>query len=192
MYRTILYRSFLICASPPAILSKCSRTQDICFLSPGHSALLLLLAAMAPRSVYVSSVPDLFYPARVDYSHPLFARATHLELDHIDFPAVLADLAALPCLTHLAVDNLPSHEVDSVLLNWARLTVLVLLCFYDGEVDQEISASFADEKRLVQFAVADFDEDWEAGAVGREDYWSRADAIVRQRHSTAENKSAAR
>ncbi|KAJ7159259.1 hypothetical protein C8R43DRAFT_1234018 [Mycena crocata] len=97
------------------ILTKCTGAQDLCLLDcKMDSALLPMLAEMAPRRLD-SPLKPLFYPAAVDFAHPLSARLTHLCLDDRDVYltdwASWAGLARLLCLTHLALTSADPRQV---------------------------------------------------------------------------------
>ncbi|KAJ7167156.1 hypothetical protein C8R43DRAFT_945606 [Mycena crocata] len=146
-----------------------------------------LFAAMAPRRLYVLSLLGNLHSADFDSSQQLFSRLTHLCLDCFDFPHDSADLAVLPCLTHLAVNNHMELErlnctyLEAALAGCAGLTVLVVVHFDEGDEDTELSARFAHDPRVVQLLVYDIEEDWKSGATGGEDCWIRADSIIRER-----------
>ncbi|KAJ7150449.1 hypothetical protein C8R43DRAFT_1127927 [Mycena crocata] len=166
------------------ILRKCSGTHNLYFLDDTFPTHLPLLAAMAPQRLYVSCLSTLFSSARVDFHHPLFMRVTHFEANLLDFiyDEPWAGLGALPCLTHLAVSDVTTPvQIKDALTHCKSLVLLVVLYNGDDPVDAELAALFAHEPRFVQLAVYSDMENWKVGALGGEDHWSRAEAIVRGR-----------
>ncbi|KAJ7120748.1 hypothetical protein C8R43DRAFT_1076861 [Mycena crocata] len=168
-----------------AILTKCNRAHNIYIRGPADCTFLPLLATMAPRRLRVELLRSFFRPADVDYSHPLFARVTHLEVAVSDLPPQGANLAALTCLTHLAIHRRTSNyaPIEGALTHCPHLEVLVVLSYEEVLVDWDLFRHFAHEIRLVQLVLDDVIGDWKSGAVDGKDFWTKADAVVRERQS---------
>ncbi|KAJ7128812.1 hypothetical protein C8R43DRAFT_1027226 [Mycena crocata] len=179
----------LLCADPTqleleTILAKCSGAHNIYIPGSSRLTFLSLLKQMAPRRLHVTSLFHLFLPVLVDYSLPLFARLTHLDLSHWDFLPESPNPAALPCLTHLAVQGPTASghtAIERALADCPHLRVLLVIRLNATAVNHELSAHFAHDLRFVQMLVPDPIADWKSGAMGGEDCWSKADAIVRER-----------
>ncbi|KAJ7172822.1 hypothetical protein C8R43DRAFT_1102707 [Mycena crocata] len=181
------------------ILDTFSGRQNFCCFGGIDMGPVLLptLTTMAPQRLAVNP-ESLFGFNPVDFLHPVFARVTHL---HLRGPLMKAwtpsaSLSALPYLTHLAFQEFHTMtpwatETDAnalfahSLAQCAHLKVLVFLSGdWDGTgLDPQLVADFAHEARFVPMVVDDLWRDWEAGAVGGEDFWDRADAIVKARQS---------
>ncbi|KAJ7149171.1 hypothetical protein C8R43DRAFT_1007415 [Mycena crocata] len=172
-------------AESEAILGKCNGIQNLDFHGATFPALLALSAEMAPQRLHVGLLSHLFPSGGVDFLHPLFSRVTHFQANVWDFMdnKLWESLGLLPCLTHLVVTVGSLAQIDSVLMKCKRLVALVVLFHDQGSdfADPEITAHFAHDIRVVQLGVKDFVEDWKLGSMGGDDYWSRADAIDRER-----------
>ncbi|KAJ7182354.1 hypothetical protein C8R43DRAFT_966977 [Mycena crocata] len=167
------------------ILTKCGGVQDIVFSGSTHPTFLPLLSAIAPRRLDMR-LKDLFRPVAIDLSNMLFSRLTHLCVDSYDIDAdnwqPWVGLATLPCLTHLAFFSVDSPEfLTNTLTRCPRLSMLVALWLKTSDVDEGLTEALVHDKRFLQLVVEDFLKDWQTGAFGGQDYWSRAEAIIRQR-----------
>ncbi|KAJ7182353.1 hypothetical protein C8R43DRAFT_966974 [Mycena crocata] len=166
------------------ILAACNGVQDFFLDGTPDLALFLALAAISPQRLHIRQLYHLFPSDRVDYTHSLFSKVTHLDLDRINFPSDPAGLAALPCLTHLAVDHTAAYvHLEGALAHCARLAVLVVVRWEEPDANQSLLAHFAHEPRFVLlFAPEDPPmRRWRSGALGGEDHWTRAEAVVRER-----------
>ncbi|KAJ7042888.1 hypothetical protein C8F04DRAFT_1229604 [Mycena alexandri] len=124
-------------------------------------------------------------------SNIMFSHLTHLELhdsiDSEDTNALIAFLASLPALTHLAFDDLNASSLCSSLLNTCKsLCVLVILLsvviqrFY-GDHTQD--AVLVQDSRFVCIRCDNYLHDWLMGARWGLDYWHRAELVIAKRRA---------
>jgi hypothetical protein len=147
-----------------------------------NPALLPILATMRVRRLSLN-LNALFGPETIDLKHSLFQSVTHLDMFRVERVAeVLPDLPALPALTHLCLDSDLTRDIILPVLEICPRLVLLLVMW----------ASYAFEKSLyaaarvpcvydVRFVIGMYKhywQDWEAGARGLPDSWSRADDFV--------------
>ncbi|KAJ7131347.1 hypothetical protein C8R44DRAFT_871842 [Mycena epipterygia] len=186
------------------LLAACTGVHNLVLINNDNSPrpwLLPRLSAMPLQRLSVN-LTNLFAPAPVDFTHPLFAHITHLDLLY-DVQGTWADwagLTSMPRLTHLSFDPVLSIRMRAthrtmapsilrgVLEHCPALRVLVLLWspVQDSamELDSEIVAdldlyALAQDQRLVIMQLASsYTHDWQTGARGGDDYWRRAEALV--------------
>ncbi|KAJ6580690.1 hypothetical protein B0H19DRAFT_1250991 [Mycena capillaripes] len=171
------------------ILSACRRVENLWINTTGNGALFSLIEDLPLTQLY-SNIHDLF-GSRIDFSHRLFSKITHLELfDGLVFntldPEVWTGLAFVPHLTHICFNG--SSFVDiwlHLLRTCTSLRVLVVL----GLKFPTIIAGHSDERALAQdlrFVAMRTPltyTDWTTGARTGIDYWSRAEDFVAKRRS---------
>ncbi|KAJ7172829.1 hypothetical protein C8R43DRAFT_977653 [Mycena crocata] len=175
------------------ILSACTGTTDlVLFPRPITISLLPILTNLPLRRL--SANLKFLFSDGADFTHALFSRLTHLDI--LETPiseSWITDLAGLPCLTHLSF-NIPlfwsAGDLTAVLFrgllaSCPRLEALILLLWSRSvdQIDTTPYKHFADNPRSVLMSVTGHLEDWELGAAGGEDYWDRADRLIRQRRS---------
>jgi hypothetical protein len=88
----------------------------------------------------------------------------------------------MPQLTHLAVwgTHLPVIDVwQGALMHCPLLKVVVILSSrnYSGGTPPPV------DPRVVELSITDYRADWECGARGGEDYWVRAELVIRERRA---------
>ncbi|KAF8143874.1 hypothetical protein K438DRAFT_2029391 [Mycena galopus ATCC 62051] len=176
-------------------LAECNAATNLALFNvscvEGDAALLKLLGEFPLKRL---SAPDYYWlrPGGLgDFSHPLFAHITHLDLPgnltHGNHSAKWSQLALIPRLTHLSFsDDFLSFCTIGVILehHCNALQVLALVVssptmpkFVKGALNAELrSASF--DPRVVFLVVADRQADWERGARGGDDYWIAAERLV--------------
>ncbi|KAJ7176149.1 hypothetical protein C8R43DRAFT_1197718, partial [Mycena crocata] len=164
-----------------AILTKCSGVENLCLLSNDIDRHFPAIVTIGPRRLEIAFL-FLFDP-----THQMFRRVTHLCLNHGVRPGsewvAWTGLAALPCLTHLGFCATSSSTVlQGALAHCPHLLVLVVLWPAIPHI-QDLNAAVAHDKRFVQLAIDNYADNWEAGATGGEDHWSRAEAILHERQS---------
>ncbi|KAJ6610646.1 hypothetical protein B0H10DRAFT_2224807 [Mycena sp. CBHHK59/15] len=162
--------------------------------SSKSSLVLRLLAALLLQRLSVN-LDDLF-PGSVwtDFAYPLFAQITHLHL--FDWRSREWDgwsgLARIPRLTHLSFSKIGIADCvcRGALLHCKALEVFAILYSSRFDLDDRgpDHAALATDPRLVLLVVRNYWIEWGTGARGGEDYWVRADALVKQRRS-GETKS---
>ncbi|KAJ7500963.1 hypothetical protein B0H11DRAFT_2225352 [Mycena galericulata] len=158
-----------------------------------YAKFLPLMAAM-PLVRLSTDLFALFHRERVDFSHPIFAHITHLNL--LDTRAGYwwpEGLGRLPYLTHISFDfpsspypsGLHDRFLRDVFAHCALLEVFIFRCRNDDEVRGNLPyyTYLADEPRSVLLGVDNLLEDWKIGAQGGVDYWVRAERFIKQRQS---------
>ncbi|KAJ7737351.1 hypothetical protein B0H16DRAFT_1891686 [Mycena metata] len=163
------------------VLAKCTAVQNLVLLHfPRDSGFLPLISGMPLRRL-TTTLSDLFFPAPIDFAHPLFAHLTHLELvDNFrqsDWDG-WKGLALIPNLTHLAfLFEIPAPIINGALADCPALQILIILESWPTEV------SVQDPRFLIMKAPPLF-EDWNIGARGGDDLWVRAEKFIARRKSS--------
>ncbi|KAJ7200311.1 hypothetical protein GGX14DRAFT_466614 [Mycena pura] len=153
-------------------------------------AMLPVLATMRIQRLVVC-LADLFGSFEAtDVTHPLFSRITHLTIrDLYVKEQICANLPTLPALTHLCLyeDALPTTCIQMLLTYCVRLELLVVLweqSYIDCLGATGMAAKLARrDVRLVVGVPSYCWVDWDAGAAGLPNMWTRAEIIVAQRRA---------
>ncbi|KAJ7656029.1 hypothetical protein DFH06DRAFT_1199987 [Mycena polygramma] len=184
------------------VLSMCRNTSNLALILHPHDlfggyklAKSLALVAKMPLVRLSAHIGSLFHPDAADFSHPVFARLTHLTLldtfaDHMMWAT---DLGKLPYLTHVSL-NFPSscyptapHDkfVREVFRSCVLMEVFIFCCDGNEALHGNIPyyPYLADDPRSLLLAMGNFLEDWGIGAEGGADYWVRAERFIKQRQS---------
>ncbi|KAJ7761820.1 hypothetical protein B0H16DRAFT_539978 [Mycena metata] len=234
----MLYRSFVVCNSPPSedsltlrrtpnefrrmislsptaaaadihslcipdwlhsgqigdFLNACSGIETLAIfgISVVVPTLLPALAKMPLRRLSLEllplfgAVPGLDFT--VDFRHQIFSRLTHLTIQDIPEenpdPGMWAGLVELPFLTHLAFTNWHLPPIfNTILAQCQALQVFVLKCSAVHIAHTEGLGYFAHDPRAVVLVVKKFQEDWEAGVDGGQDFWKRAEKFLEKRRT---------
>ncbi|KAJ7834362.1 hypothetical protein B0H14DRAFT_3871403 [Mycena olivaceomarginata] len=123
----------------------------------------------------------LFGGAPINLTHSLFRSVTHLDiLGVVGVESALAEISALPALTHLCLDPaMPWDVLTKVLEDCPRLELLLVQWSIYNEA-QYISAQepCLYDLRLVIGLYYGYWEEWEAEANGVLVYWAEADDFV--------------
>ncbi|KAJ7160452.1 hypothetical protein C8R46DRAFT_1286285 [Mycena filopes] len=119
---------------------------------------------------------------KVDFTHPMFARLTHLSLQDrpapYDWPSQWSGLFGMPCLTHLSFEDFfAPYVIADVLAKCRTLRLLVLKTSNASRAHEDLTP----DVRCVVVFVENSLQDWEAGVSGGTDYWSKAEVICNQR-----------
>ncbi|KAF8208936.1 hypothetical protein K438DRAFT_1813164 [Mycena galopus ATCC 62051] len=180
------------------VLAKCSSLHDLVIMNTPmireSSPLLPTLLAEIPLTRLCLSAENLFAPRRADFTHALFAQITHLDLlDEVCGPwdPRWTSLARMQRLTHLAFDLSMSKQRDwesvlhGALAHCPALQVLALMWspWLRDEMREnraEIRRLAEDDPRFVIVLQTSHPHDWETGARGGIDAWSRAEDLVGQ------------
>ncbi|KAJ7062749.1 hypothetical protein C8F01DRAFT_103568 [Mycena amicta] len=153
---------------------------------------------MAVDLAYLFSRPDSGRSPRkldIDAAHPVFARVTHLSLhDYLitdeTHRRICAALPGMPSLTHLRLKLSYEAAIDGdmlrhILASCLRLEVLLLT---SGDEDVTVEGYPDEDPRLVFGLLGEnydhFWDDWERGANGLVDLWTRAEDMVKKRKQT--------
>ncbi|KAK7050745.1 tyrosinase central domain-containing protein [Favolaschia claudopus] len=163
------------------ILELCTNLVDLglnsWFTDP---ALLPVLGTLQLRRLAVN-LRVLFGQSPIDLRHPLFHSVTHLDIFRVEGVAdILPKLSVLPSLTHLALDSdLPREKILGVLPGCEDLKVLLVQWRrFEKEGFATAKVPCVYDVRFVIAIYSDYWAEWENGARGREDSWSRADEFV--------------
>ncbi|KAJ7022211.1 hypothetical protein C8F04DRAFT_1138604 [Mycena alexandri] len=121
-----------------------------------------------------------------DLTHPIFSSVTHLaifDLEGNDQATLCAQIHTLPNLTHLSffVHLPPANTVIAVLARCQGLEVFLVLSPNVDFARTVSPAFYLHDIRFVVGTYVDYWDDWEAGAKGIPDFWSRADDLVAAR-----------
>ncbi|KAJ7662773.1 hypothetical protein DFH06DRAFT_1190821 [Mycena polygramma] len=171
------------------VLSTSMSTTNLALFYSGSPGLLPLLAQLPLK--HLSLIREHFFPlpTATDYAHSAFSQVTHLDI--LDWRRrseewdPLTGVALIPHLTHLSFHDsgVTTAVCKHALRDCKHLEVLVMLCRSPSAVSRATRAreELAADPRFVLVLVPDYVQDWENGARGAEDYWSRADGLVRRR-----------
>ncbi|KAJ7285334.1 hypothetical protein C8J57DRAFT_1498162 [Mycena rebaudengoi] len=154
-----------------------------------YACLLIPLGNMHLRRLCIC-VEDLFKytidgSPEVDLEHPLFETVTHLDIldyfleDEEEDKEWLKQLPVLPALTHLAFNSPPPLSmIRHILSESPRLCVLLVELGAQSTSIFLDSIDVEDPRLVVKENKFDYCDDWEEGARGGKDRWSRTDAFV--------------
>ncbi|KAK6995827.1 hypothetical protein R3P38DRAFT_3223330 [Favolaschia claudopus] len=107
-------------------------------------------------------------------THNFFSWLTHLEVRHNSLPPEApGDLKLLPALTHLAVYDFRTEDIQELFDVCTRLQVLVALF--------QRTAPTIHDRRFVAMVNGGQLADWQMAAYLGEDYWTLAEQIVARR-----------
>ncbi|KAJ7136390.1 hypothetical protein C8R43DRAFT_1203406 [Mycena crocata] len=173
------------------IISACPHVENVWTGSDNLHALLPILERLPLKHLYCS-ISKLFGSQRnIQFTHPIFAQITHLELfdtfhSHIEdfLPEVWCNLALIPNLTHLAFDNVIFLPICLTVLQ-ACSSLRVLLTLLEGTLrdQKELISALAKDPRFVKTDCSFYMKDWQMGRHVGVDYWSRAEEFVAKRKS---------
>ncbi|KAJ6533410.1 hypothetical protein DFH09DRAFT_1181360 [Mycena vulgaris] len=178
------------------VLDACSGIVDLVMdgLIPS-SAMLSPLAKMRLRQLSVYLERLFGGPGAIDPTHALFTSLTHLRLFPVRLGGqraqqVCAHLPRLPALTHLCLHlagDVNWDPLQMLLADCPRLEILVTLCrpTRGDSVRAQTQNPPVRDVRLVMGEYKNRWADWEAGARGFPDLWSRAEDFVARKRSGA-------
>ncbi|KAJ7465970.1 hypothetical protein FB451DRAFT_1138083 [Mycena latifolia] len=175
------------------VLKMCTGVVNLAIFGRlSNPSILPILANMRVQRLCVSLI-DLFGENMVvDLTHPLFEFITHLDVldvaDDDDVILMCSRIPVLPALTHLCLNGqVLWHAVDALLAECPRLGLLanfwhrdLALFAYQYAQDTPVH-----DPRFVVGLYEDYNSDWEAGAKGLPDFWSRADDFVARKRNGA-------
>ncbi|KAJ6518752.1 hypothetical protein C8R45DRAFT_949139 [Mycena sanguinolenta] len=134
---------------------------------------------------WVGNLEDFFGGPRdgtysaLDLSLPAFRTITHMdifdEFTDENVAVISAGLAALPCLTHLCLNDIPLDRVTRISAQCVRLCVLVLMVTFAEDTADNVPMM---DVRIVLTVIGDYWADWEVAARGGTDFWAAADEFV--------------
>ncbi|KAJ7779812.1 hypothetical protein B0H16DRAFT_726308 [Mycena metata] len=178
--------------SRAVLLSACPLVENL-WINPDVGPDVFPQIEVLPLKRLYCNLSFIFGPDRpLDFTRPMFAALTHLELlDNLwyDIEAdAFQNLSLIPNLTHLAFCNTEFKDVWLPLLReCAALRVLVVLeCnlghVVTGDPDDE---ALVQDPRFVELhrGTNQYTTDWIIGAHSGVDYWLRAEGFVAKRRS---------
>jgi hypothetical protein len=169
------------------IASACSGVKDI-FLNISLSPMLPLLTSLSSLTRLGASLHPFFGSLPIDFTHPLFAHITHLEIfDYSETAQIAEGLSVIPNLTHCAFDDeVFLDKTQHILQTCSKLQYLIFVIVSveelgmleesDGKNDQ--CTALAEDTRFVVAVRSRFREDWRSGAQTGRDFWARAETFV--------------
>jgi hypothetical protein len=177
------------------VLKLCSGVVNLCIVGHlAHPRILPILAEMHLQQLG-GSLSELFdYRSAVDLTHRMFAHITHLDIfDHMVDTQSSAQIPILPALTHLCLNNnVPWDVIQTVLAECKKLDILANIWDSDfsDRARERAQDVRVDDVRFVVGLYTDYLADWEAGARGRPNVWTKADDFVaRKRRGEIEGDS---
>ncbi|KAJ7150620.1 hypothetical protein C8R46DRAFT_1229551 [Mycena filopes] len=139
---------------------------------------LALLAKMRVQRLALR-IGDLFDDSPAELTHAAFSALTHLDLFDND-GELLPQIPTLPALTHLCLDpDIPRRDVLAVLAQCPRLQVLLVA--WDTEDWEDYARECFSHTYDVRYVIGQYRRywrEWEEGARGGPDHWSRAGEFV--------------
>ncbi|KAJ7748367.1 hypothetical protein B0H16DRAFT_1692153 [Mycena metata] len=178
------------------LIAACSRIETLWISNNLVPGILPVLAQMPLQRLSIH-LGRLFGALKIDFGHPIFSRLTHLNVLDCSSPTPEAweeswtGLFELPCLTHLAFQDIFSGPIVRDILAQSRNLRLLILKSYDDTFRHgEIMPFATDDVRCVVMVVKNSLKDWEAGVVDRADYWTKAEEFSKKRR-TGEVEAAA-
>ncbi|KAJ7198169.1 hypothetical protein GGX14DRAFT_573730 [Mycena pura] len=151
-------------------------------------AMLPILATMCVQDLAAhlgSLFPEL---GAIDLTHPSFACITHLQLlDDLDDAEtrthICAALPVLPALTHLLLAREPPLDaLRTILQECPRLELLLIM---ELHWQANFGRDYPDARVVggTYFGHSDYWDQWEAGAAGFPNYWTRAEEFIAKKRN---------
>ncbi|KAJ6454187.1 hypothetical protein C8R45DRAFT_1038318 [Mycena sanguinolenta] len=174
-----------------SLLAKCSETVSLSINGEVDRGFLRCLDKMRLQRLGFT-VPPLFMRwNRAGFAHPLFASVMHLDLyslGHLDDHdgQKWDGITTLPALTHLALSpSIATYILQSVVAQCSRLRVIVVTTHRSRSVDFAFAESLTltDDRIVVMATRMGYDDDWELGVRGGDDFWARAEAFLARKHA---------
>ncbi|KAK7058007.1 hypothetical protein R3P38DRAFT_2844018 [Favolaschia claudopus] len=173
------------------LLSRCNNIVSLFWDGDLPTEILPILDTMKIQKMNIWVSDDVTEWPKLTLHRPMLHSVTHLELyssasetESIAWEEGWANLASLPALTHLCLtDDLSDILLDSILEHCSNLDV-VITAFWDpvfvnnAEVFAKKLTTSINDRRVVVIRVSDFRGDWESGAWGGDDFWTRSERFV--------------
>ncbi|KAJ6566518.1 hypothetical protein B0H19DRAFT_711452 [Mycena capillaripes] len=173
-------------SSVGAILAACPAVTHLFSLRlvPSHLNSLASLRCLSHLTVTIQTL----FPRNIDFTHPLFRNATHLEL--LDYPfsqntahALCIGLSLIPNLTHFAFydESLCIHLRPFLGTTLGQLHCIITRS--ESYYTEEAVHPLSDDERFVCIVPTNFNflDDWVRSPGGDEDYWAIAEACIAAR-----------
>ncbi|KAJ6574347.1 hypothetical protein B0H19DRAFT_1371449 [Mycena capillaripes] len=174
-----------------ALLAACRGVEDLWLGSRHFPGALFPLIEDLPLTRLSCNLQSLFGPPwKIDFTHGLFAKITHLEFSDYQHPVdanAWGNLALVPHLTHLSFyEPIFINIFHHLLRTCHSLRVLVMLerDWAMGVLNKHPQrAAMVKDPRFVMMYCYHRTRDWQMGVLIGIDYWSRAEDLVAQRIS---------
>ncbi|KAJ7123254.1 hypothetical protein C8R43DRAFT_1031978 [Mycena crocata] len=179
-------------ANVDRLLSACTGVVNLAlFNGDSDPSVIPYIERMRPQRLAANLT--VLFAGPPDFTLSLFSQITHLDIS--DVFGLTWDpwnkLALLPRLTHLSFnysdEALPAELFHTVLADCKLLEALIVV--WPNMIMVEYEAEFSkyppQDVRFVMIICSQYFWDWEAGARGRVDFWSRADAHIAQKRRGA-------
>ncbi|KAJ6566090.1 hypothetical protein B0H19DRAFT_1066440 [Mycena capillaripes] len=181
-------------SSVGAILAACSAVTHLSSLRlvPSHLNSLASLRSLSHLTVIIQTL----FPRNIDFTHPLFRNATHLEL--LDYPfsqntarALCIGLSLIPNLTHFAFydESLCIHLRPFLGTTLGQLHCIITRSesYYTEEAVHRLSH----DERFVCIVPTNFNflDGWVRSPGGGEDYWAIVEAFIAARRAGKVDRS---
>ncbi|KAJ7618349.1 hypothetical protein DFH06DRAFT_1144917 [Mycena polygramma] len=183
------------------LLCNCLNIVDLVIDGPGpiFPELLDLLDQMRLQKLTIMG-PPCFDWGGTTLERPLFRSITHLALhkkwqgygylQETENWHIWSQLASLPVLTHVSLAAFLQDILPGVLAGCSRLCV-VIIAFWGADARKDCTGCAQyltiSDPRIVVMALPSDTRDWECGAWGGADYWTRAEAFVSQNRDNGDS-----
>jgi hypothetical protein len=180
------------------MLSPCTLVVNVALHRVGGSTTSLLSVLSALPLQRLSIYADRLFLHRGAFTHSIFNHITHFAcvdwyncMDWYSDDRDAWGFAHIPRLTHLALGGWTAFDEENeqsrdILKQCKTLQVLVSIWSEKASLLADVpyrGELAADDPRFVMLLARNFEEDWEMGARGGEDYWAVADALVKRRRA---------
>ncbi|KAJ6460826.1 hypothetical protein C8R47DRAFT_1202586 [Mycena vitilis] len=178
------------------LLSDCTETSNLVIMISGAQDELLLTLHNLPLQRLALSVSQLYTAWGLAMETP-FISLTHLDLTQ-EYESErgryirrnLSWLASLPSLTHLALPPSMDHRDTFLQLPTQCPTLIVMIISSWSSAGQPNLLPFAqsltsntDLRVVVMMMGMGFQQDWQLGICGGDDYWKRAEMFVARKRA---------
>ncbi|KAJ7171259.1 hypothetical protein C8R46DRAFT_1032903 [Mycena filopes] len=168
-----------------ALLDACKNTRNLALWSLPLPNLLPFLQPM-PLARLSADIAYLFGGLlRMNFQHPAFAALTHLDVRGAAFDdwALFGGLARAPALTHLSFrDKFHPRLLRGALAHCAKLQALGVI-WSPRKSAVDVKAGAVVDARFFMVVCTDWAEDWETGARGGCDIWTRAESFIAKKQA---------
>ncbi|KAF7346778.1 hypothetical protein MSAN_01816300 [Mycena sanguinolenta] len=174
-----------------SLLAKCSGTISLSIDGEVDRGFLRLLGKMRLQRLGFTVPPFFMKWNRAGFAHPLFVSVTHLDLyslGHSDDHDIQKwhGITTLPVLSHLALSpSIATYILPSIVTQCPRLRAIVVTTHRSRSADLAFanSLALADERIVVMAIRMGYDDDWELGVRGGDDFWARAEAFLARKRA---------
>ncbi|KAJ6483522.1 hypothetical protein C8R47DRAFT_1048968 [Mycena vitilis] len=169
------------------VLSICTDVQDLAiWTGDTYPELLTDMRNLSNLQRLSVNLYELFGGPK-EFRLPNLVEVPFLHLTHLDIfshmpEALWPIFGMLPSLTHLAFSDYYSYEMMQTALDICpRLELVVVVWTQEDDVERSEDALGITDARFCIVSCQHFESDWERGAWGEGDFWSRADELLLRR-----------